>query len=179
MHSIQQMLHFLIQLLSSKLKHNIPYSKIIPKPILCLHSDLPPWMRSDTEDTRPSINSRRKPERRVPITAPPTRPSAETTTTPSKPPAKRDRFRPETTMPEVSAAPVFYENHHGPVSVAQEGAAPSRDLPAATWTETLSSTRSTIIEEQQQGPMLQNYFATTEGKLSTFCCVILGAVQCD
>ena len=41
------MLHFLIQLLSSKLKHKIPYSKIIPKPILCLHSDLTPWMRSE------------------------------------------------------------------------------------------------------------------------------------
>ena len=106
--------------------------------------DVPPWMRTDNDDSRPSINSRRKPERRVPITAPPTRPSAETTTTAATP-GKRERFRPETPFPEVSAAPVFYENHHGPGYLAPETTTTSQDGLATARIEPLT-TQPTLIE---------------------------------
>jgi hypothetical protein len=96
-------------------------------------SDVPPWLKSsgDYDEGRPSINSRRKPERRVPITAPPTKPSFETTTTM----ALRERLRPETPFPEVSAAPVFYENHHGSGLESET----SRDVTSASATTTTAS----------------------------------------
>jgi hypothetical protein len=129
---------------------------------LIIVPDVPPWLKPDNDESRPSINSRRKPERRVPITAPPTKPSAETTTTAAAPTFKRERFRPETPFPEVSAAPVFYENHHGPGNPGFEtttaAATASRDGLATARNDQLSNgptfveSRDEMVNEMQIEP---------------------------
>jgi hypothetical protein len=117
-----------------------------------LISDIPPWLKSsggDYDESRPSINSRRKPERRVPITAPPTKPSSFETTTISTTTTARERPRPETPFPDVSAAPVFYENHHVSGNINSETES-SRDNFATTKTSVIESSSSSpsLIENQ-------------------------------
>ncbi len=117
-------------------EHIMDTMRLLKKSSIFFLADVPPWLKSsgDYDESRPSINSRRKPERRVPITAPPTKPSLETTTMS----LSRERTRPETPFPEeaVSAAPVFYENRNvGSASVtdvSRDGLATSRTLESSS-----------------------------------------------
>jgi hypothetical protein len=141
---------------------------------LIVVADVPPWLKPDNDESRPSINSRRKPERRVPITAPPTKPSAETTTTAAAPTFKRERFRPETPFPEVSAAPVFYENHHGPgnpgfetttvaATAGRDGLATARNDPLSNG-PTFVENRDEMVNEMQIEPNARDGLVETVSK---------------